>query len=86
MKHEQLVDDAVKDIKALRKENAKLRRRYKKHVVFVASFIELMDVVMRAPADVNRGKKVAELLNKLDVQNDCAWHFDLGFSLEKKKK
>ncbi len=86
MDNEVLVDQAVDVIKQLRRENAKLKRQYKKHVVWVAQFIAALDEAMKGPSTPERGRKIAELSNKLQMGNDHAWHFDLGYDLKKKRK
>jgi hypothetical protein len=60
-------------------------QKYLKELVTSAEhFIKNMDVIMQEPSTVERGKKIAQQLNALEMQKDQAKHFGLGIALDKK--
>jgi len=48
--------------------------------------LEELKALMKQPSSIERGKKIAQLSNWLELNNDDAWHFGLGKSLKSKKK
>lgn len=64
-------------------------REYKKALKeltqFVDTFLGSLDAEMRKPSDIARGKRIAELSNKLDMGNDHVRHFTLGEKFPLKK-
>lgn len=69
------------DMKALAKENRKLRKALKEHVRTVKAFIELLDAEMQKPSTVERGKRIAGWCNAVEMKNDQIRHFVLGQKL-----
>lgn len=61
---------------------------YKKHLNLLCRYVRAslaqIDVVMMLPSVRERGEKIAEICNALDMANDHAWHFGLGKSLKRK--
>ncbi len=49
----------------------------------VASAIAAFDQVSAEPQSVERGKKLAKIMNLLELSNDSARHFGLGESLKR---
>lgn len=70
----------------LRRENRRHKKYLKDLVGAVRLFLGELDVEMRKPSTVERGRRIAELSNALEFGNDEAWHFGLGKPLRKKKK
>lgn len=52
----------------------------------VLAFIAQMDAVMKTPGSAERGRKIAELINALEVENDKARYFALGVDLRTDQK
>ena len=46
-------------------------------------FLDQLDVLMRQPSTVERGRHVAKLCNVLEMEKDKAKHFGLGLPLKK---
>ena len=51
-----------------------------------SKYLYAIDEAMKHPESRNRGEQIAALSNYLDVQNDSAMHFGLGYSFKKIKK
>jgi len=49
----------------------------------VAQFIAALDRVMKEESTVERGKKIAKLNNALELENDKAMYFGLGYGWRK---
>ena len=49
----------------------------------VAVAISKIDTIMQEPSTNDRGKKVAAIMNGLEIENDAAMHFGLGYSFAK---
>jgi len=61
-----------------------IEKKYLKRLTeSVASFIVALDDVMKEPSSYERGKMIAKLNNFLDMQNDAAMKFGLGYSWKK---
>lgn len=73
------MDEARRQVRELRKSLTSL-------VTAVEQYVARLDVVMKEPSNVERGKKIAALTNELDLAKDLAKHFGLGLSLSKKMK
>ena len=62
-------------------------REYKKCLVSltgsVAQALSLIDAAMRWPSTVERGERIAMICNALDMANDSAMHFGLGYGWKK---
>jgi hypothetical protein len=63
---------------------------YKKQLQSLTScvcvFIYALDQEMEKPSNLERGKRIAALSNFLDLKNDGAMHFTLGYSFKKMEK
>ncbi|KKK63951.1 hypothetical protein LCGC14_2989130 [marine sediment metagenome] len=60
-----------------------LRKELKDLTTSVLIFLKHLDLLMKQPSSVERGKKIATLCNNLDIANDSAMHFGLGFGFKK---
>lgn len=49
----------------------------------VCRALAVLDVTMKLPSAIDRGKKIAEIANFLDMANDVAMHFGLGYGFKK---
>lgn len=62
-------------------------RQYKKYLVeltnAVSAYLNEHDKLMKQPPTPERGRKIAELSNKLEMSNDAALHFGLDLSFDK---
>lgn len=63
-------------------EHLTREREFKNLCRQVAAFIALMDSEMKKPSNEDRGKRIADLCNKLEIANDYALRF--GLDLERK--
>lgn len=61
------------------------RKTVEAHCRMICGFEVAMDRLMAAPSSVERGKRVAELMNELTMNNQRVMHFGLGWSLKKIK-
>jgi hypothetical protein len=68
-----------------RKEALKYRKALKELVDGVNIAIEAMDVEMKKPSTLERGKKVARICNFLDYKKDEVRFFTLGEKLDLEK-
>ena len=65
-----------------KRDEIKLYKKYLKELVKVVSdAVEALDKVMQQPSTFERGKKIAQISNTLDVAKDIARHFGLGEKL-----
>ena len=60
-----------------------MRQALKDLAYAVALAIRQIDVEMKLPPSNERGKRIAEITNQLELQNDSALHFKLGYSFKK---
>ena len=58
-------------------QEKKLRKEFKSHTDFVKDFLVLLDAEMRAPSTPERGGRIAQLSNKLQMKNDSVRRFIL---------
>ena len=69
------------------KLKAKSAREMKKYFLSLTStvkaYLVLIDIEMKAPSTNERRKRIAALMNKLEMQNDIARHFGLNLPLGK---
>ena len=69
------------------KKKAKAARKMKKDfrslTDTVKAYLVRMDVKMKEPSTIERGREIAALMNKLEIQNDIARHFGLDLPLGK---
>jgi len=49
----------------------------------VSTYLREVDKVMRMPVGDHRGKEMAKISNWLNLHNDAAMHFGLGYSFNK---
>ena len=64
----------------MEKEARKYRTALRELTRSTASFIAAMDKIMKEPSTPERGQKIAKALNWIQMQNDSALHFTLGYS------
>lgn len=61
-------------------------RRHKKALTEltnrVGEFLALLDVEMKKPSNADRGRRIAQLSNALDMANDSVLHFTFGQSFQ----
>lgn len=67
-------------------ECRRLRKSLESMTKYVQAFLGALDVEMRKPSSPERGKRIAEISNKLDMANDHIRYFDLGIDYRKDKK
>ena len=63
-----------------------LKKRLSVLTSAVVIFIRCIDTLMARPESHDRGKKISLLVNQLDMANDSAMHFALGYSFKKIKE
>lgn len=51
--------------------------------VAVVNALSHLDAIMKLPSTVERGKRIAEWSNQLEMANDYAMRFGLGYSWKK---
>jgi len=62
-------------------------RRYIEELVFAVEHVcAAIDREMAKPSDVERGRRIALLMNALEMQKDETKHFGLGLPLDKPMK
>jgi hypothetical protein len=64
------------------REEREIKRLFKVLGQNVIAFLAQMDVVMAAPSNDERGKKIGRLCSDLELANDAAMRYGLG--LERK--
>jgi len=69
-----------------RREALKQRKSVVALTTSITNFIARMDLLMKQPSTVERGRAVAKLMNELDMANDHARYFALGVEWRKDKK
>ena len=52
----------------------------------VQAFENALDIEMKKPSTFERGKRIAALMNRLQIANHAAMHFTLGYSFQKINK
>jgi len=61
--------------------------KYKKYLTSltadVCKCLRLIDMEMKTPSSVDRGKRIAQICNALEMQNDQAMYFGLRFGFRK---
>jgi hypothetical protein len=68
---------------ALKKDNQNLKLYLTALTKTVRQYSEFMEEVMKGPSTVERGRKIAKLLNSLNNVNDHALYFGLGYDYRK---
>ena len=64
--------------------NDKKTKKYLKELTqSVSRAISCLDSIMKGPSTNERGKQVAKICNFLDISNDAAMHFGLGYDFKK---
>lgn len=65
-------------------------RRFKKYLVQLTKDVQIclkaIDIEMRKPSTVERGKNIAKICNALEMQNDKARYFGLEIDFRKDVK
>jgi hypothetical protein len=62
----------------LKRQVRELTRHLKDLTAGVEVFLVRLDVEMKGPSTEARGRRIAELTNRLDIANDSARYFGLG--------
>jgi len=62
------------------------KKALKRLTTSITKFENAMDIEMRKPSDVQRGRNIAKLVNFLAIEKQSAQHFALGYSFKKIKK
>jgi hypothetical protein len=62
------------------KSERELRLAVKKYVIFVQSFLDAMDHIMKTESNYDRGKSIGGAVESLDLQNQSVMHFNLGMT------
>lgn len=65
-------------------EARKYRKALKDLTRTVGLFLWQLDAAMEKPSTVERGKRIAQLCNALEMANDSARHFVLGMPLRRR--
>lgn len=63
-----------------------LKRELKGLCDVVRKVLDSVDKEMVKPSTPERGKRIAKIMNALNIQYDCARHFGLGESLRTDKR
>lgn len=73
------------DLQDCQRENAKLRREVRdlkktlrEHAEVCRKVIAALDIEMKKPSDMERGKRIAKIVGALEFTNDRARYFQLG--------
>lgn len=69
-----------------KKEIRELKKCLKLLTAEFAKCLALLDIEMQKPESYERGKRIAEIWNKMKFDNDSALHFGLGIDLKKLNK
>jgi len=77
------MSDNSPEIKELKKTIRKQREALEKLTTSNIQFINWIDAEMKRPSDVERGKRVAQATNSLELVNDGVMHFTLDYSFKK---
>lgn len=67
----------------MNKESRKYKRGLSDLTIAVCRAIKRFDEVSKEPPSDQRGKKLAKIMNALDLANDMAMHFPLGWQFKK---
>lgn len=67
-------------------EEKKLRRRLKALTSVVMKAIAAIDAEMKGPSTPERGKRIAAIMNALEMENDKTRYFYLGIEYRTDKK
>jgi hypothetical protein len=73
---------ATDDAAGWRREAKEKKKHLKDLTGAVTHFLNRLDVVMKEPSTVERGRRIAHLSNDLDMANDIARHFGLDVALK----
>ena len=63
-------------------EHRKLKKAFRDYTDRVKAIMVLLDDAMKQPESIDRGRRIAYLINQLEVQTDCERRFrlDLDFN------
>lgn len=75
-----------KELSSLNKSNREMRKYLAELTVAVRKSIDTIDMIMKGPSTVERGKRIAVVFNYLEMANDRARYFGLGIDYRKDKK
>ncbi len=76
----------TEETKQLKRENRKLKKHLKDLTVGVRKCLDAIDEAMKMPSTVDRGKRIAEICNWWEFENDSARYFGLDIDYRKDKK
>jgi len=68
------------------KKMSEAERRLRELTTFVCKFLNAMDDEMKMHESPERGKRIAQFCNQLEIENDRARFFGLGIDYRKDKK
>lgn len=77
--------DWKEEFRKNRKEALKYRKALKELVVCVNEVLNAIDIEMKKPSSLERGKRIARICNVLDFKKDEIRFFTLGEKLDLKK-
>jgi hypothetical protein len=77
---------ALDDAAGWRREAKKQKKRLKSLTACVSAVLDAVDEIMREPESEKRGRKIALIMNILDIENDAARYNELGVDWRKDKK
>jgi len=63
-----------------------LRKHLRDLTQTVMRYLSLMDEAMKMPSTEDRGKRIAQLNNQLELQNDIAKRYGLEIGLKKPRR
>jgi hypothetical protein len=67
-------------------EERKLRQHLRDVTGTLSVCLRVLDAVMKEPPSAENGRRVARILNVIEMANDSARHFGLGADLAKDRK
>ena len=72
------------DVKAIKKQSREYKKYLKELSEAVTRALNALDLEMRQPSSLDRGRRIGQICNSLNYSNDMALHFGLGLPLKKK--
>lgn len=67
-------------------ENPEYKKWLKRLTQAVDKALDAIDEEMKKPSSNERGKRIAQICNFLNLENDAAKHFGLGMSLKSREE
>ena len=75
-----------KELSSLNKSNREMRKYLTQLTKSVRMCLEAIDIEMKLPSTNERGKRIANICNALEMMNDKARYFGLEIDYRKDKK